>query len=128
MNWLLRWYLRVILSRPIIRAVNWTQDERNQFDLFCRTSCGIRLFEFLRQVVATQTFQAVYRDSVSANARARGMQDTLALLHRLRSFPLVESTSTEALEDEEQNATARGASAGKRSDYWRWIGGGGAIG
>lgn len=127
MGLIFRWYLRVILTKPIIRAVNWTQEERNQFDLFCRTSCGIKLFEFLRQVVATQTFQAVYRDQVSANARARGMQDILALLHRLRVFPLEES-NTEALEDEEQNATTRGASAGKRSDDWRWIGGRGAIG
>lgn len=127
MNWILKWYLRVILSKPIIRSINWTQDERNQFDLFCRTSCGIKLFEFLRQVVATQTFQAVYQSSVSANARARGMQEVLALLHRLRCFPLEESDNA-ALEDEEQNAVARGASAGKRSDDWRWIGGRGAIG
>jgi hypothetical protein len=126
MNAILRWYLRVVLTKPIVRAVNWTVDERNQFDLFCRTSCGIKLFEFLRQVVATQTFQAVYRDQVSANARARGMQDILALLHRLRVFPLEESITE--LEDEEQNAVARGASAPKRSDEWRWIGGRGAIG
>ena len=127
MNAILKWYLRVILSRPIVRAVNWTQDERNQFDLFCRTRCGIKLFEFLRQVVATQTFQAVYQNQVSANARARGMQEVLALLHRLRVFPQEESVP-EALEDEEQNAGARGAGASKKSDDWRWIGGRGAIG
>ena len=119
--------MRVILSRPIIRSISWTQEERNAFDLFCRSSCGIKLFEFLRQIVASQTFSAVYQNSVSANARARGMQDFLALLHRLRVFPLEESL-TEELEDEEKPAPARGVNAGKRSDDWRGLGGGGAIG
>jgi hypothetical protein len=125
MNPVLKWYLRVILSRPIVRAVQWTPEERNAFDLFCRSSCGIKLLEFLRQVIATQTFQAVYKSNVSANARACGMQDMLALLHRLRVFPLEES-GFEALEDNEQTA-ARGSPA-KRSDEWRWLGGRGAIG
>jgi hypothetical protein len=125
MNAILRWYLRVILSWPIVRAVAWTPEERNAFDLFCRTSCGIKLFEFLRQVVASKTFNAVYRNSVSANAEARGAQDILALLHRLRVFPLEESSFTE-LEDGAQPA-ARGSPV-KGSDDWRWLGGRGAIG
>lgn len=124
MNPILAWYLRVILSRPILRAVSWTSEERNSFELFCRSSCGIKLFEFLRQVVATQTFQAVYQDKVSANARARGMQDILALLYRLRVFPPEESSSTAALEEYEQTEP-QGAS---KSDDWRWLGGSGAIG
>jgi len=125
MNAILKWYLRVILSRPIVRAVSWTQEERNAFDLFCRTSCGIKLFEFLRQIVASKTFNAVYRNSVSANAEARGAQDILALLHRLRVFPLEESSFTE-LEEGAQPA-ARGSPV-KQSDDWRWLGGRGAIG
>jgi hypothetical protein len=125
MNPILKWYLRVVLSRPIVRAVSWTPEERNAFDLFCRTSCGIKLFEFLRQIVASKTFNAVYRNSVSANAEARGAQDILALLHRLRVFPLEESSFTE-LEEAEQTTT-RGSPA-KRSDDWRWLGGRGAIG
>jgi hypothetical protein len=122
MNPVLKWYLRVILSRPIVRAVGWTAAERNAFDLFSRSSCGIKLFEFLRQIVASRTFNAVYGESVSANAQARGMQDVLALLHRLRSFPLEESDFTELGEQEQPSAGARS------SDDWRWVGGRGAIG
>ena len=125
MNWVLRWYLRQVLSKPIIRAINWSPEDIRDFELFCRTRCGMRLFEFLRQVVATQTFQAVYRDSVSANARARGMQDVLALLHRLRVFPLEESANA-ALDDEEQ--TGLPGTSVAESDRWRWMGGSGAIG
>ncbi len=125
MNPILKWYLRVILSRPIIRAVQWTPAERDAFDLFCRSSCGIKLFEFLRQIVASKTFNVVYRNSVSANAEARGAQDMLALLHRLRVFPLEES-GFEALEDNEQPAASQAPS--RRSDDWRWLGGRGAIG
>jgi hypothetical protein len=124
MNPILKWYLRVILSRPIIRAVQWTPAERNAFDLFCRTSCGIKLFEFLRQIVASKTFGCVYRNSVSANAEARGAQDILALLHKLRVFPPEESSFE--LEEGEQPA-ARGSPV-KQSDDWRWLGGRGAIG
>lgn len=125
MNPVLKWYLRVILSRPIVRAVSWTPAERDAFDLFCRSSCGIKLFEFLRQIVASKTFNVVYRNSVSANAEARGAQDMLALLHRLRVFPLEES-GFEALEDNEQPAASQAPS--RRSDGWRWLGGRGAIG
>jgi hypothetical protein len=125
MNPIIKWYLRVVLSAPIVRAVGWNEAERASFDLFCRTSCGIKLFEFLRQIVANTTFQAVYQNKVSANAQARGQQDILALLHRLRVFPLEESGFAE-LEEEQPNA-ARGAPA-RKSDDWRWIGGRGAIG
>jgi hypothetical protein len=127
MNPILKWYLRVVLSRPIVRAVDWTPEERNAFDLFCRSSCGIKLFEFLRQIVANTTFQAVYKNNVSANAQARGQQDILALLHRLRVFPLEESSFEREFEDSEQPTAARGAPA-KGSDNWRWLGGRGAIG
>jgi hypothetical protein len=118
----LRVFLFQLLSRPIVRAVKWTKEDRSAFDLFCRSSCGLRLFEYFRQVVATTTFAAVYRDSVSANAYARGQQDILALLHRLRSFPLEESDFTELEEQEQPVAGARS------SDDWRWVGGRGAIG
>ena len=114
-----------LISRPIVRAINWTAAERNEFELFCRTSCGIKLLEFLRQVVATQTFQAVYQDRVSANARARGMQEVLALLHRLRVFPPEESALADL--DEEEQTELQGKSA-DQSDRWRWLGGSGAIG
>jgi hypothetical protein len=124
MNPILKWFLFRLLSRPIVRAINWTPEERNAFDLFCRSSCGIKLFEFLRQIVANTTFQAVYKNNVSANAQARGQQDILALLHRLRVFPLEESFTE--LEEGAQPA-ARGSPV-KRSDDWRWLGGRGAIG
>jgi hypothetical protein len=125
---LIRWFLFGLLSRPIIRAVDWTKEEKIAFDLFCKSSCGIKLFEFLRQIVATSTFNAVYdSESVSAaSARARGMQDILALLHRLRVFPQQEESS--ALDEQGLiNAAARGESPDS-SDDWRWIGGRGAIG
>ena len=76
-----------LISIPFQRAVNWTPDDAKNFEAFTRTLAGQKLFELLRQTVATTTFQAVYQDRVSANARARGMQDLLAVLHRLRSFP-----------------------------------------
>jgi hypothetical protein len=98
MNPILKWYLRVILSRPVVRAVDWTAEERQAFELFCRSTCGIKLFEFLRQLVATQTFNAVYRQSVSANAEARGSQNLLATLHKLRVFP--DDGEQEQLSDE----------------------------
>jgi hypothetical protein len=124
MNVLVRWYLKQVLSRPIIRAVAWTPEERNAFDLFCRTSCGIKLFEFLRQIVANATFNAVFRHSVSANAEARGMQNILAVLHRLRVFPAQEESQEgfSSLEDSEP------AKVPTKTDGWRWIGGRGAIG
>jgi hypothetical protein len=125
MKLVLRWYLRLVLSRPIIRAMQWTPEERNAFDLFCRTSCGIKLFEFLRQIVANTTFNAVYQNSVSANARARGMQDLLAVLHRLRVFPeLQEESDLASLTDSEP----QGPNARAKADSWRPIGGRGAIG
>jgi len=114
-----------LISRPIVRAINWTAAERNEFELFCRTSCGIKLLEFLRQIVASKTFNAVYRNSVSANAEARGAQEVLALLHRLRVFPLEESALADL--DEEEQTELQGKSA-DQSDHRRWLGGSGAIG
>jgi hypothetical protein len=76
-----------LISIPFQRAVHWTSDDAKSFEVFTRSLTGQKLFELLRQTVATNTFQAVYHDKVSANARARGMQDLLAVLHRLRSFP-----------------------------------------
>jgi hypothetical protein len=94
MNTWLRSILWHLLSAPIIRAVGWTQDERAQFE-------------------ASATFNAVYANSVSANARARGMQDLLALIHRLRSFP-PEAESIDASEDVEPLPSQRGAIDGRR--------------
>lgn len=119
MKAILRWYLRRVLSPQIIRAIHWTPEERNAFELFCRTSCGIKLFEFLRQTVANATFNAVYRDSVGANSHARGMQDVLAILYRLRVFPEQEESEPEMWDSEEETRPgARGA------DDWRGFGGG----
>jgi hypothetical protein len=98
MNLFIKRFIWRLLSRPIVRAVDWTVEERNQFELFCRSTCGIKLFEFLRQVVASQTFNAVYRNSVSANSEARGAQNLLATLHKLRVFP--DSGEQEQLSDE----------------------------
>lgn len=129
MNGFIKWYLALVLSRPILRAVNWTVEERSAFDHFARSSCGLKLFEFLRQVIANATFNAVYRDKVSANAHARGMQDILALLHRLRVFPeLSEEESTAGLEQESQ--TPASAQADSKADWRRrfFTGGRGAVG
>ena len=81
-----------LISIPFQRAVHWNSDDAKAFDGFTRSLTGQKLFELLRQTVATTTFQAVYQNQVSANARARGMQDLLAVLHRLRSFPPEESS------------------------------------
>ena len=113
MNTWIKAFIWMLVSRPIQRAVNWTDDERKQFEVFYNTSCGRKLFELLRQTVATTTFNAVYASSVSANARARGMQDLLALIHRLRSFP----PSAESVfqdEDIEPLPSQRGAIDGRR--------------
>lgn len=76
-----------LISIPFQRAINWTSDDAKALDVFGKTLAGQKLFELLRQTVATNTFQAVYHERVSASARARGMQDLLAVIHRLRSFP-----------------------------------------
>lgn len=128
MNRILKWYLRVVLSRPIVRSVQWTEEERSAFELFCRTSCGIKLFEFLRQIVANQTFNAVYQDEVSANARARGMQDVLAVLHRLRCFPELQEESSELSGERDSEPETVNTGAGRKADDWHWLGGRGAIG
>lgn len=86
-NWLIKHWLRTHLTVPFEKAVNWTVADKKSFDLFCRSHCGIKLFELLRQTVASMTFKAVAGNSVTANAQARGMQDLLATLHRLRTFP-----------------------------------------
>jgi len=125
MKAILKWYMRTVLSAPIIRAVDWSAEERNAFDLFCRSSCGIKLFEFLRQLVANATFHAVYQSSVSANARARGMQDVLGVLHRLRVFPMEQEESSVASLGDTGSSPPKAAS----TDAWPWVQGGrGAIG
>ena len=113
MNWFIRRFLWRLLSRPIVRAVAWNADEIKQFEVFCRSSCGLKLLEFLRQHVASITFNAVYRDRVSANAEARGAQNTLALIHRLKSFP-PEAESYIEDEDVEPIPSQRGAFDGRR--------------
>ena len=102
-----------ILSRPIVRAVSWTESEAKTFALFCNSSCGRKLFELLRHTVAATTFNSVYRSSVSENAYARGMQDLLALMYRLRSFP-PEAESFGADEDIEPLPSQKGAIDGRR--------------
>lgn len=123
MNFFIRKFLWTLLSRPIIRQVDWTVEEKNQFDLFCRTSCGMKLFELLRHIVAAQTWNAVYRNSVSANAEARGAQNLLATLHKLRVFPSEESQSLEDVPTE-LPINIRGAVDGRRFGF----GSGSAIG
>jgi hypothetical protein len=122
MNMILKWYLKRVLSRPIVRAVKWTTEERNAFELFSRSACGIKLFEYLRQIVANTTFGSVYRNSVSANAHARGMQDLLGVLHGLRAFPKQEESAYGSLSDTEP------AGQVESRDAWRFNGGRGAIG
>ena len=112
-----------VLSRPIVRAVGWTPEERQSFELFCRTSCGIKLLEFLRQIVASKTFKCVYRNSVSANAEARGAQDLLGVLHRLRVFPQQEESAYDGLIGDTEPAHQVESRAS-----WRFNGGRGAIG
>jgi hypothetical protein len=76
----------------------------------------MKLLEYLRQVVASMTFSAVYRDSVSAhvaNAQARGAQDLLGLITRLRSFP-PEAESYQEDEDIEPLPSQKGAIDGRR--------------
>ena len=112
----LRSFMWRLLSAPVLGVVNWTKEERQSFDLFCRSSCGIKLFEFLRITVASTTFKAVYRESVSANAHARGMQDILGLLHRLRAFP-PEVESEFDLDEVEPLPSQRGAFDGRRFGF-----------
>jgi hypothetical protein len=109
----LRSILWHLLSTPILRAVNWTDDERKQFEVFYNTSCGRKLFELLRQVVAGTTFKAVYKQSASDNAYARGMQDLLGLMHRMRSSP-PEAGMIDSEEDIEPLPSQRGAIDGRR--------------
>jgi hypothetical protein len=113
-----------LVSIPFQRAVHWTHDDAKHFEVFTRSLTGQKLFELLRQTVATNTFQAVYQDRVSANARARGMQDLLAVLHRLRSFP-PEAESAYADEDVEPLPSQKPSIDGRRFNL---SGGNSAIG
>jgi hypothetical protein len=113
MNAWLKTILWHLLSAPILRAVNWTDDERKQFEVFYNTSCGRKLFELLRQVVASTTFKAVYKQSASDNAYARGMQDMLGLMHRMRSSS-PEAGMIDSEEDIEPLPSQRGAIDGRR--------------
>lgn len=101
-----------LISAPIRASINWTPEEAKVFDSFCQSSCGKKFLELLRQTTAGTTFQAVYQASVSANGRARGMQDLLALIHRLRVFPPEESDF--AGEDVEPTPAQRNAIDGRR--------------
>ena len=91
MKHLIRAMVWHLISVPFQRAVNWTSEDAKALDHFFKSHCGLKLLELLRQYVSSRTFNAVYRESVSANAEARGSQDLLAVLHRLRSFPPLES-------------------------------------
>lgn len=104
------WHL---ISVPFQQSVDWTEADKQALDLFSRTACGRKLLELLRQTVATTTFQAVYHEQVSASARARGMQDLLAAIHRLRSFP-PEAESDYADEDVEPLPSQRAPVDGRR--------------
>jgi hypothetical protein len=113
-----------LISAPIRRSVDWTQQEAKEFDLYCNSMSGKKLLELLRQTTAGTTFSAVYQShSVSANGRARGMQDLLALIHRLRAFP-PEVESIEG-EDVAPLPSQRGAIDGRRFNLG---GGNSAIG
>jgi hypothetical protein len=74
----------------------------------------MKLLEFLRQYVASQTFNAVFRESVDANAEARGAQKILALLHQMRSLPPDEQANAYPDEDVEPLPSQRGAIDGRR--------------
>jgi hypothetical protein len=113
-----------LISAPIVHQVDWTEAERSSFDLFVRSSCGIKLFELLRQTVATKTFNAVCRESVSANAEARGAQEVLALLHRLRNFPEGEREQYDGLGSEPTTPMDADAIGGRLQG---WSGGNSAI-
>ena len=102
-----------LISIPFQRAVNWTSEDAKHLEVFTRTLTGQKFLELLRQTVATNTFQAVYHERVSASARARGMQDTLAVIYRLRSFPPGES-SEYADEDVEPLPSQRAPIDGRR--------------
>jgi hypothetical protein len=81
-----------LISVPFQHAVDWNSDDQKAFESFCRSNTGAKFLELLRQAVATTTFRSVYHPSVSMECgRARGMQDLLATIHRLRRFPAVES-------------------------------------
>lgn len=111
----IRVLLWTLLSRPVIRAVGWTESEQDSFESFYNSATGRKFFELLRQTAANQTFNAVYAASVSANAYARGMQDMLLLIHRLRRFPPDELGSPFAGdEDIEPLPSQRGAIDGRR--------------
>ena len=113
MNAFIRQLMWRLISIPFQRAVSWTPDDAKHFDVFVRSLTGQKLLELLRQTVATATFSAVYRNSVSANAHARGLQDLLAVVHRLRSFP-PEAESAYADEDVEPLPSQKPSFDGRR--------------
>jgi hypothetical protein len=83
--------LYALISRPFPKSVSWELEDRKEFERFCGTHTGSKFGELLRQTAATTTFKAVYQPGERECGRARGMQDLLASIHRLRSFPFEES-------------------------------------
>jgi hypothetical protein len=106
-----------LISAPIVHQIEWTKEERNTFNLFVHSPCGIKLFELLRQTVATKTFNAVCRDHAGANAEARGAQEVLALLHRLRNFPGEPGLSEPYEVDQEPTTPGEPAFDGRAQGY-----------
>ena len=113
MKALIRAMIWRLISIPFQRAVHWSSEDAKALDHFFKSHCGLKLLELLRQYVSSRTFNAVYRESVSANAEARGAQDVLAVLHRLRSFPPEESAEY-ADEDVEPLPSQKPSSGGRR--------------
>ena len=88
-----RYFKRIfdLVSRPFQKAISWELEDRKEFERFCGTHTGMKFLELLRQTTATTTFKAVYQLGERECGRARGMQDLLASIHRLRSFHFEES-------------------------------------
>jgi hypothetical protein len=106
-------FIWALINRPFERVVDWTKEDRNLFDNFCRSMTGQKLLELLRQTAATTTFKAVYHPGEQECGRARGMQDLLASIHRLRSFPFEESVPAQG-EDVEPLPSQRNRFDGRR--------------
>jgi hypothetical protein len=98
----LRKLIWMLVSAPIKRRIAWTNEERASFEMFCRSSTGQKFFELMRQTAATVTFASVYKGTASASGHARGMQDMLGLMIRLRaSAPPIGAEAYEPDEDVE---------------------------
>ena len=127
MKYLFRLVVRLWVSKPITRRIQWETDDIASLSLFLSSGCEKRFVLKLREAAADVSFRSVYgasKDAVSAAGYARGFCDCLGLVFRLaQSLPMEASEYAPA-----ERQTLPGEPVKQTGQDWQgWTGGGGMI-